>query len=169
MSTEEKDNPAQNAPKTFSEIMEKLKAVLNKAVIQQMSVCRTWKTGSCCTEILPARTASQLIFFYLPLRHEKIFGRHIIGLYFSAIGFVLSRRMQRWKRRMSDRIARLRRLLFAVFHLQYLCRLCSRRCYMYSKPFTGIFDRNKHIPAPNLYRRISRRHPEAAEIRLIIF
>jgi hypothetical protein len=30
MSTEE-NNPAQNAPKTFSEIMEKLKAALNKA------------------------------------------------------------------------------------------------------------------------------------------
>jgi hypothetical protein len=29
--SEEKDNPAQNAPKTFSEIMEQLKAVLNKA------------------------------------------------------------------------------------------------------------------------------------------
>jgi hypothetical protein len=29
--SEEKDNPAQNAPKTFSEIMEKLKATLDKA------------------------------------------------------------------------------------------------------------------------------------------
>jgi hypothetical protein len=31
----------------------------------------------------------------LSLRHEKIFGEHIIGLYFNAIGFILSRRMQR--------------------------------------------------------------------------
>jgi hypothetical protein len=31
MSIEEKDNIAQNAPKTFSEIMEQLKAALNKA------------------------------------------------------------------------------------------------------------------------------------------
>jgi hypothetical protein len=38
MSEEEKDNPAQNAPKTFSEIMEKLKAALSKIAIQQMSV-----------------------------------------------------------------------------------------------------------------------------------
>jgi NADPH:quinone reductase-like Zn-dependent oxidoreductase len=36
--SEEKDNPAQNAPKTFSEIMEQLKAALDKITIQQMSV-----------------------------------------------------------------------------------------------------------------------------------
>jgi hypothetical protein len=29
--SEEKDNPAQNAPKTFSEIMEKLKAALKQS------------------------------------------------------------------------------------------------------------------------------------------
>jgi hypothetical protein len=37
MSTEE-NNPAQNAPKTFSEVMEKLKAALNKIAIRQMNV-----------------------------------------------------------------------------------------------------------------------------------
>jgi hypothetical protein len=36
--SEEKDNPAQNAPKTFSEIMEQLNAVLDKIAIRQMSV-----------------------------------------------------------------------------------------------------------------------------------
>jgi hypothetical protein len=45
MSTEE-NNPAQNAPKTFSEIVEQLKAALNKIAIQQMSVLQDvekWK------------------------------------------------------------------------------------------------------------------------------